>query len=672
MGQNPAVPHHTRYMSLLRLRTLARGQSFAQPYLGCREFTARFTAPRGDERPIAETRDLGQMLLAVRHGEQGEPSEAVFFDAALVDGVLRVPSPDDAAAAVQSVGDEAARGGALLGWLREYAAHVEQIPAWYAERPVRYWIDIDESGALLQSQPQDTVDASRRGARTGERSFVPTLGRSSNIVPLLFADRADYTFGISKDDLGPDGERRAGLRRRAYLDLIADCEMRTGDPAVRAVQTFLESDPLDDLEIGPDFDLTASIGWRVNGVDVTTLPRVREYWAERNDSGEEHRRQCMVCGRMRSAERAMRTKIKGVPGTQRSGAPLVSAHAESSSSYGLMGALNGAICAGCARDTSTALHALLASDHALRARSVVILPWYGSGDEQDPLVGLRASDEATPTPDPAPDDTIHVAALSGAGGRIAIRDALSIPVSDAEAHAHMRLRRVAIVGSDGAEDGPMSGLFALARATVSSRAQTGALNNILPSTWCTLVRGYLTGEPLPLALIADTLRYVREQGSVHRNQAALIKLVLRSQHDDPEEDQRMASLDETRDSVAYQCGRLLAELAGLERRIAPRVGLGPTERRYAIASVTPRSAFSALLTRSETHLATLRRRNGGAGYAIRERIDGIVERIPDFPKLLTLSEQADFALGFYHQRAANRGDAAQRSSQAQREGGTQT
>ena len=646
-------------------RRIERGQSFTQPYLGCREFSARFTAPRGDERPIGETRDLGQMLLAVRHHERGKPSEPIFFDAALDGGVLRVPAPDDTAATVRSSSDDAAPGGAVLGWLREYANHIEQQPAWYAERPVRYWIDIDESGALLRPQPQDTADPSRRSARIGERSFVPTLGRSSNTQPLLFADRADYTFGIGQDALDSGDARRAGLRHRAYLDLLTDCERRTDDLAVRAVRLCLESDPIDQLDLDPTFDPGASIGWRVNGADVTTLPAVRAYWAELNDSGGDPM-QCLVCGRMRPAERTMRAKIKGVPGTQSSGAALVSAHAESSSSYGLTGALNGAMCGECARDSTSALQALLASDHALRMRRVVIVPWFAGGADQNPLAGLLASDTTAPAPQPDPDDMIHVAALSGTGGRITIRDALAVSVSDAAAHAQLWLSRLALVGNDGAADAAASGLYALAGATAND------LNDVLPTTVCALVRGYLTGEPLPLALIEYTLRHVREQGSVYRNQAALIKLVLCSRHPGPEEDQHMASLDETRDSIAYQCGRLLAELAGLNRQIAPRVGLSPVERRYAVASINPRAVFASLLVRSETDIATLRRRHRAAGHAVRERIDGIVDLISEFPKLLTLSEQADFALGYYHQRAANRAGAAERIAQAQNKGGDQT
>jgi CRISPR-associated protein Cas5d len=70
-------------------RRVQRGQCFATPYFGCREWSAAFAEPCGDERPIPLSVDLGLILHDLTyHADGARPS---FFQAWLTDGVLRVP-----------------------------------------------------------------------------------------------------------------------------------------------------------------------------------------------------------------------------------------------------------------------------------------------------------------------------------------------------------------------------------------------------------------------------------------------------------------------------------------------------------------------------------------------------------------------------------------------------
>ena len=73
-------------------RRVKRGQCFATPYLGCREFSASFGVPGPSDRPIDLNEDLGLMLLDIDYepggGGRGVPR---FFTASLRGGVLRVP-----------------------------------------------------------------------------------------------------------------------------------------------------------------------------------------------------------------------------------------------------------------------------------------------------------------------------------------------------------------------------------------------------------------------------------------------------------------------------------------------------------------------------------------------------------------------------------------------------
>ncbi len=73
-------------------RRVDRGQCFATPYLGTREFSAYFSPADGTERPIAQSEDLGRMLFDLTFAGDGSgAARPHFFDARLESGVLRVP-----------------------------------------------------------------------------------------------------------------------------------------------------------------------------------------------------------------------------------------------------------------------------------------------------------------------------------------------------------------------------------------------------------------------------------------------------------------------------------------------------------------------------------------------------------------------------------------------------
>lgn len=84
--QPDAVDTPTKYMAMFN-RRVDKGQCFLQPALGCREFAARFEHPNGTEAPIPVSAPIGMMLYDIIF-RNGDGNRAVFFDAALENGVL--------------------------------------------------------------------------------------------------------------------------------------------------------------------------------------------------------------------------------------------------------------------------------------------------------------------------------------------------------------------------------------------------------------------------------------------------------------------------------------------------------------------------------------------------------------------------------------------------------
>jgi len=77
-------------------RRAGKGQCVNQPYLGCREFAARWRLvgdPAAEPPPIAETRDLGWMLHDLDFTDPSDPQPR-FFRAQMTAGVIDVPPFD--------------------------------------------------------------------------------------------------------------------------------------------------------------------------------------------------------------------------------------------------------------------------------------------------------------------------------------------------------------------------------------------------------------------------------------------------------------------------------------------------------------------------------------------------------------------------------------------------
>jgi CRISPR-associated protein Cas5d len=78
-----------KFFAMFERRAL-RGQCVNQPYLGCREFAARWRLvddPRSEPSPIDETRELGWMLHDMDFADPTDPQPR-FFKAKMVKGVV--------------------------------------------------------------------------------------------------------------------------------------------------------------------------------------------------------------------------------------------------------------------------------------------------------------------------------------------------------------------------------------------------------------------------------------------------------------------------------------------------------------------------------------------------------------------------------------------------------
>lgn len=127
----------------------------------------------------------------------------------------------------------------------------------------------------------------------------------------------------------------------------------------------------------------------------------------------------------------------------------------------------------------------------------------------------------------------------------------------------------------------------------------------------------------------------------------------------------MKQLELENTNPAYLCGRLFAVLESIQRTAMPTINTTIADRFFGTASSAPASVFGRLMRGAQNHLGKLRRENRAAYEKLQQRLEEIQCHLKGYPLTLSLPDQGMFALGYYHQRAADRATA--RAAQAKLE-----
>ncbi|OPY66902.1 MAG: CRISPR-associated protein (Cas_Csd1) [Syntrophorhabdaceae bacterium PtaU1.Bin034] len=262
------------------------------------------------------------------------------------------------------------------------------------------------------------------------------------------------------------------------------------------------------------------------------------------------------------------------------------------------------------------------------------------------------------------DFAFYLAVVSPNVGRIALREWIEVSLGDLKERLRKFLEGAKIVAYDGTSVFP-----------ASIGGMLDALGSKNPNLTRALLRTAYTGFYPPGELHVTAAQrlgglFPNEDALRERNRksrerlwddrwpqalAAAIKLGL---YYDSEEGERMTELNEECGNPAYLCGCLLAVLEEAQQiatyvKARRRLETTIVNRFYGGASSAPKSTFGKLMSLAAVaHLPD-------AGKDINVRLECIataLQKADGFPKTLNLEEQADFALGFYHQRAKFRFD----------------
>ena len=194
-----------------------------------------------------------------------------------------------------------------------------------------------------------------------------------------------------------------------------------------------------------------------------------------------------------------------------------------------------------------------------------------------------------------------------------------------------------------------------------------SFDDIPPQLAGEFLRSILTGQRYPRQLLTQIVQRLRADGDINGLRAALIKAVLHRDHRKGFTKEAIPmSLEIEGSPLAYRLGCLFAVLEQAQRGALGDVNASIVDRYYGTASSVPYSVFPRLIAGCQNHLSKIRKDKPGFAVNIDKRLGEIVGALPaSFPKQLTIEQQGQFAVGYYHQKQAffaKKGDASDTES----------
>jgi CRISPR-associated protein Csd1 len=523
--------------------------------------------------------------------------------------------------------------------------------------------EITPEGGFVQIVDTRVADGKRMVAK---EFLVPAATkRAVNVAANLLWDNLEYALGVPvRND--PIRVRRCHL---AFVEAITDrFGSEPNDDGVAALLRFLREPPLDEIERDSSWPEVLATNPFVS-FRLQAQPQLVcecEMPADPAEGGPSSI--CLVTGRKAAIAR-LHPPLKGVRGSNTTGASLVSFNLAAFESYGHEQGGNAPVSQEAVFKYTTALNALLASDSRRKAwmgdATFVFWAQRQTGELVERGIADLFSDPAPDDPDRSaagirdllaatsdgswsavPDGRGHfyVLGLTPNAARAAVRTWTVATAVEVAQRLISHFDDIEVARPSYAPEHPS--LFRLLRSV----ALQGKPENIPPNLQGDVASAILTGRPYPISLLAAALRRSCAEGDVNPERAALIKAVVNRHRRASGEarEELSVALDTANADPAYRLGRLFAALERAQETASPGLNATIRDRYYGAASSTPITVFPRLLDLKNHHIAKIDSPNARAWL---ERLIGeIVDGIPKIPAHLSLIQQGDFAIGYYHQR----------------------
>jgi len=264
-----------------------------------------------------------------------------------------------------------------------------------------------------------------------------------------------------------------------------------------------------------------------------------------------------------------------------------------------------------------------------------------------------------------PENLYYIMTLSGAGGRIMVRSWLQGRYEDLYKNILQWYEDLKLLNSHGKwrPKKLTQYYYRLLKPGKSSKSISERMAYELAGLDSSIMFSIISNSPLPDAIATKALHYIRshmlsdeeEKGTSNLRipdqvACSLLKAwLLRKNRYERDDKSLKPEVNEVYCGVAYHLGRMMAVYAKLQLESSGGVNSGVVERYYASACTKPALVMGRLAQLAGYHLSKLD--DSKANYYKKLLADISCCIPPNLPTTFTLSQQAEFAIGYYQENA---------------------
>lgn len=549
-------------------------------------------------------------------------------------------------------------------------------PPGRSDAKVSFALELTEDGQLknIISLKKEVQAGKKMVWRPASRMVPQVVKRSSGIASNFLCDNAKYLLGIDTDGCNTETLKRFQDAKIKHLSILEGVPGKTAE-AIRCFFQTWEPDqakncqPL--MEKWEDITDGSNLVFAVDGLEAQedeAIMQAWDKWLEKTAQDGENAQTgiCLVTGKTAEIER-IHAAIKGVQGAQSSGAALVSFNASAFESYGKEQSYNAPVGKYAAFAYATALNYLLSQkNYVLRVGDTSIVYWAENAEK-----GYQ--DAFSWAVDPKPnkqeivrsilenitkgrmiqcegieldqDTHFYILGLAPNAARLSVRFFYQDNFGSILEHVKAHYRRLQIVKPSW-ETKEYLGVWSLLSETVNPNAKD---KSAAPNMAAAVLRSILSGSPYPASLYSNTLIRIRAEqgeGKISYGRAAIIKAYLMRNYN-WEEGEKFVALNTETMNQAYVLGRLFAVLEEIQEAANPGINTTIKDRYFNAACTTPGVVFPILLRLKNSHIRKID--SQGKKIRLEQMMTDWMGRLNVFPHRLSLEEQGEFMLGYYHQ-----------------------